>query len=48
VAENALGRYVSNGEFIAAAIMEGFTLYENPGCPNPGFNVSERWLASLN
>lgn len=39
--------YVSNGEFIAAAVLAGFTLYSFPhliGDINCAFNMSERWL----
>jgi hypothetical protein len=36
--------YVSNGEFITAAIMAGFKVYKNIYSPNPKFNMAERWL----
>jgi hypothetical protein len=39
--------YVSNGEFIAAAILAGFTVYADDDggeSPNCGFNMSERWI----
>jgi hypothetical protein len=39
--------YVSNGEFIAAAVLAGFTansLHGLMGSLNCAFNMSERWL----
>jgi hypothetical protein len=44
IAEAALGEYVGNGQFIAAAIYAGFEYVIHPGYPNVYFNISERSL----
>jgi hypothetical protein len=41
VAENAIGHYVTNGEFIAAALIAGYPMREQRG-PNALFGVRKR------
>ena len=41
VAERAIGEYVTNGEFIAAAVIAGYTFKYTDG-PNPLFGMSAR------
>jgi hypothetical protein len=41
VAEKAIGQYVTNGEFIAAALIAGYPMREQCG-PNPLFGVRKR------
>lgn len=40
IAEAAIGRYVSNGEFIAAALMQGFRIKTYPGSINVDLNFT--------
>ena len=42
--EAALGDYVANGVFIAAAVHCGFALERIPGSPNVYFNIAQRDL----
>jgi hypothetical protein len=46
IAERALGRYVSNGELIAAALMAGYPI-SRPDGPNVNVAVSARDLVRL-
>lgn len=41
-AEKWSGGYVSNGAFIAAAILEGYTVRRFPNSPNCSFNIRVR------
>lgn len=40
--EDAIGEYVTNGQFIAAAIHSGFTYKLIPDSPNVYFGISEK------
>lgn len=42
VAERAMGEYISNDDFIAAARELGFTVRMIPGSPNAYINISEK------
>lgn len=45
IAERAAGNYISNGAFIAAALLEGWTVKRIPGSnPNAWLNISEKGL----
>lgn len=45
IAERAAGSYISNGAFIAAAFLEGWTVKRIPGGnPNARLNISENGL----
>lgn len=48
LAEAAIGDYVANGVFIAAAVHCGFALERIPGSPNVYFNIAQRDLARAN
>jgi hypothetical protein len=47
VAERALGRYVSNGELIAAALLAGYPISRPDGGPNVHVAVSARDLPRI-
>ena len=47
IAESLLGRYVANGEFIAAMLLEGFKCQRIGDSPNACFNLSERGMKEL-
>ena len=45
IAERAAGTYIGNGSFIAAALLEGWTVKRIPGGnPNAWLNISEKGL----
>jgi hypothetical protein len=44
VAEDAFGTYVANGDFIAAAIREGFIVRQERESPNAMIGVSAVWV----
>ncbi len=46
VAERAMGKYVTNGELIAAALVAGYTIRYAKG-PNPLLGMSERDLKRI-
>lgn len=47
VAERALGIYVANGTFIAAALHQGFTMVQHPSGPNVFLNISEKFYKAM-
>jgi hypothetical protein len=44
VAEAALGQYVANGDFIAACILSGFIVRQEPRSPNAWIGISGVWV----
>lgn len=48
IAEKGLGRYVSNGEFIAAALVAGFRIKRYPGSLNVDLNISKTAARTYN
>jgi hypothetical protein len=44
VAEAALGQYVANGDFIAACILSGFIVRQEPRSPNAWIGISGTWV----
>lgn len=44
VAERAMGRYISNGAFIAAALLDGWQVKRLPSGPNAWLNISQKTL----
>ena len=48
IAEQKIGRYVTNGEFIAAALMQGFRVKPYPGSINVGINMAVRDVRRYN
>ena len=44
IAERALGRYISNGQLIAAALLAGYPMRQHHDSPNPTFAMSQRAL----
>lgn len=47
VAERAIGTYVSNGIFIAAAVHLGYPYHRTFGNPNVSFPLSEKFYAAM-